>query len=242
MTWITFIYLIASGTFANQISEEQKKFIGKYKKQKTIIRPEDAFINKDPEPTLNDGFVDLYNGKDFKGWVKYGGNMDYHAEPEWIRGTCVPKEKSAYLSTVKSDYKDFIFTVEIKWEVDGNSGIMFRSYTDHTKTTAKGPQAEMEGMGERKWSGGIYGQGVGGWLYPLWLDAHKEARKALNFQNWNRLTIKAVGNLFQTWVNGVPCAKYTDEEDKFAQGFFSLQIHSGTKGEVLFRSPRVKEL
>ena len=240
----TLLCLTAATAFANQISEEQKQYIEKYKKQKGIVKPEEALINEDAEPNLKDGFVDLYNGKDLEGWVKYGGDMDYKAEPEWIRGTCVKKQKSAYLSTEKNDYKDFVFTVDIKWEVDGNSGVMFRSYTDDKKSTAKGPQAEMEGMGkgDRGWNGAIYGQGIGGWRYPLWLDAHKESRKALNFEDWNRLTIKAVGNVFQTWVNGVPCAKYKDEDNKYAQGFFSLQIHSGAKGEVLFRKPRVKEL
>ena len=68
-----------------------------------------------------------------------------------------------------------------------------------------GPQCEMEGFEkDRGWSGGIYGQDAGGWLYPLWLDAHEEARKALKKGQWNRVTIQAIGKDVKTWVNGVP--------------------------------------
>ncbi len=36
----------------------------------------------------------------------------------------------------------------------------------------------------------------GGWLNPLGLDAHTDARKALKKDEWNRITIQAVGD---TW-------------------------------------------
>ena len=51
----------------------------------------------------------------------------------------------------------------MKWEVDGNSGVMFRaqSKTEKDKEIVFGPQAEMEGItGDRYWSGGIYGQSL----------------------------------------------------------------------------------
>ena len=151
---------------------------------------------------------------------------------------------STYLSTKKNDYTDFVFTAEIKWAVDGNTGIMFRAKRKPSKKgeSVVGPQAEMEGFAkpDRNWSGGIYGQGDGGWIYPLWLSAHEKARKALKKDEWNRITIQAKGDTTKTWINGVPAAHWVSE--KYTKGFFSLQVHSGAHSEVHFRNIKVKEL
>jgi hypothetical protein len=93
---------------------------------------------------------------------------------------------------------------------------------------------------KRFWSGGIYGQSCGGWYYPLWLNAHENARQAVDYKGWNRITVKAEGRAVKTWINGVPAAHWTNDE--YLKGFFSLQIHSGKKGSVHFRNIKVKEL
>ncbi|MGZ0654930.1 3-keto-disaccharide hydrolase [Coraliomargarita sp. W4R53] len=229
----------------NQVSESQQKYIAQYKKQTKKVAPKDALINTEAEPKLTEGFVNLYNGKDLTGWTSIGGHCTFETRGEAIVGTTIEGSPSTYLTTDKEDYEDFIFTAEMKWEVNGNSGIMFRSQRKPTKTgyTAFGPQCEMEGIDKKRgrdWSGGIYGQSAGGWLYPLWLDAHKEARKAVKVDDWNRVTIKAVGNNVKTWINGVPAANW--ENDEYPKGSFGLQVHSGKAGKVLFRNIKVKEL
>ena len=231
---------------ANRVAESQLQYIEKYKIQTQNVAPEDALLNTDPEPCLKEGFVSLYDGRSLDGWTPRGGICTFEAAGESIVGTCVPGSPSTYLSTDREDYTDFIFTAELKWEVDGNSGIMFRAKRKPGKEfeTVYGPQCEMEGFTGfaegRYWSGGIYVQSAGGWRYPLWLEAHEEARQALKEGEWNRVTIQAVGNTVKTWVNGVPAAHWVDEES--TSGFFSLQIHSGEKGKVLFRNLKVKEL
>ncbi|CAA6696530.1 MULTISPECIES: DUF1080 domain-containing protein [unclassified Lentimonas] len=245
---LTAFIATTSLAFGNQVSEDQQQFVKKYENQKSIIAPENALINTEAEPELTEGFVNIYNGKNLDGWTPRGGNCTFEATPEAIIGTCVKGSPSTYLSTNKEDYGDFIFTVEMKWAVDGNSGVIFRGKRKPGKNEFEhiyGPQAEMEGFkghnGQRGWSGGIYGQGYMAWIYPLWLDAHKEARSALKKNEWNRITIKAVGKDVKTWVNGVPAAHYV-ENGEFLKGHFSLQIHAGAKGEVHFRSIKVKEL
>ena len=125
---------------------------------------------------------DLFNGKDLTGWVAKGGHCKFEAQADMIVGTCVKGSPSTYLSTEK-EYSNFIFTCEMKWIVDGNSGIMFRAQAKpgkKDKQTVFGPQVEMEGFSKnRGWSGGIYGQACGGYFYPLWLDAHQAVRKSL---------------------------------------------------------------
>ena len=247
--------LILFSTFAfglltapgNEIAESQEKWIPQYEKQENIPAPADMLVNEDPEPKLEKGFTDLYNGKDLEGWTPRGGTCKFEASGEAIVGTCLPGSPSTYLSTLKDDYTDFIVTAEFKWEVDGNTGLMFRarSKTEEdkkgkTRETVFGPQAEMEAFSkERYWSGGIYGQSAGGWHYPLWLDAHEEVRAAMKKKGWNRLTVQARGDTIKTWLNGKPAAHW--KTDEYKEGFFSLQIHSGSAGTVHFRNLKVKE-
>lgn len=228
----------------NQIAESQTKWIANYEKQENVPAPESMLINTAPEPSLKKDFVDLYNGKNLDGWTSYGGHCTFEAKGDVIIGTTIPGSPNTYLSTLKDDYTDFIFTAELKWEIDGNTGFMFRGQVKEDakgKQTVFGPQAEMEADSKKRfWSGGIYGQSCGGWYYPLWLNAHEEARNAVNRDGWNRITVKSKGKLSRTWINGVPAAAWRNGE--YLKGFFSLQIHSGKEGSVHFRNIKVKEL
>ena len=244
---ITLMLLVAMGTaLAGSLDPAQKKWIDKYQKakQKNLPDPKEMLLNTDPEPSLKEGFTSLFNGKDLKGWTPVGGTCTYEVKDGAIVGTTIKGSPSTYLCTDKADYTDFIFTCEMKWNVDGNSGVMFRTQTkEHKKRgkTAFGPQMEMEGIGDaRDWSGGIYGQGCGGWYYPLWLEEHKEARAAFKNDGWNRVVIKAKGNVVKTWINGVPVAHWVNDE--YLKGCFGLQVHSGSKGEILWKNIKVKEL
>ncbi|MBK1828974.1 3-keto-disaccharide hydrolase [Haloferula rosea] len=221
---------------------------GKFKKDAaaSIEKLEQLPINTDPEPDLTAGFTSLYKGDgDLSGWTVLGGHHTFEASGEVITGTCVKGSRNAFLSTTRRDYQDFVFTVEMKWEVEGNTGVMFRAQTKPGKKIGEsvvfGPQVEMESPSQgRGWSGGIYGEKAGGWHYPLVLDAHKAARKAIVPDRWNRVTVMAKGNSIKTWINGVPAAHWKSAEHM--KGFFGLQIHSGKAGTVLFRNIRVKEL
>lgn len=227
------------------VSPEQQKFIERYKKQ-SPIKPEDALINSDKEPELNEGFTNLYNGKDLSGWRLLGGKCEFFADGEAIRGVCVKGEPTTFLTTEKEDYKDFIFTIEMKWLVNGNSGVMFRSNIFNSKKgpDLKGPQVEMEGFTttDRNWSGGIYGQNSGGWKYPMWLRVHEDVRNAMKKNEFNRLTIQVKDNVVKTWVNGLPATHYVITEERYASGPFGLQIHQGHQGTILFKNIKVKEL
>lgn len=229
---------------ANTISEDQIQYIKQYKKQPYLPKPEEMLLNTDPEPNLSTGFVSLYNGKNLDGWSPLGGHCTYEAQGDTIVGTTIKGSPSTYLSTDKADYKDFIFTTEIKWLIPGNTGVMFRGQQKPGKkggVTVFGPQAEMEEFTRgRYWSGGIYRQGDGGWAYPLWLEVHKEARDSIKENDWNRITVRAEGEIVKTWINGVPAAHWKTAE--YLEGFFSLQVHSGSKGLIHFRNIKVKEL
>lgn len=245
MTPIVLLCLANHFVAAGEVDPQQSEWYERYKKQENAPKPAEMLLNTDSEPDLTDGFTTLFNGKDLQGWVAKGGSCKFEVRDESLVGTCVPRSNSTYLSTELADYTDFVFTCEMKWEVDGNSGVMFRARSKPEQddaVTVYGPQAEMEGFSlDRHWSGGIYGQSCGGYFYPLWLKEHKTIRAATKQDAWNRLTIEAIGNVVKTWVNGVPAAHWIDD-GSYPKGFFGLQIHKGAKGTVLWKGIRVKRL
>ena len=238
-----------------RVAPDQAKWYQDYKvkkKQPNLMKPEDQLLNEKSEPEIGDDFVDLFNGNDLTGWTPKGGKCTFEVIDGNIVGTCVPKANSTYLCTNRDDYKDFIFTCEMKWEVDGNTGVMFRAKlkpnkkatedTDLTKIVY-GPQVEMEDFAKgRFWSGGVYGQSCGGYFYPLWLKEHVKTRDAIKKDGWNRMTLSAKGDEIRTWVNGVPMAYWIDEKNEYPEGYFGLQIHKGSQGKILFRNLKIKEL
>ena len=233
-----------------QIDPKQNAWHEKYKTQQNIPQLSETLLNTDPEPDVSEGFEPLFNGKDLNGWEPLGGTCTFEVKDEQIIGTCVPGSESTYLSTEKKDYADFVFTCDIKWDVDGNTGVMFRAQTKpgkekktgESRVVVFGPQAEMEGIsGDRYWSGGIYGQSCGGYFYPLWLKQHQAARDALDRTGWNRITVEAKGDTVKTWVNGVPAAHWKGD-GTYSSGFFGLQVHKGDKGTIRFKNIRVKTL
>ena len=238
-----------------RVAPDQAKWYKSYKlekKQPNLMKPEDQLLNEADEPEIGDDFVDLFNGEDLTGWTPKGGTCTFEVEDGHIVGTCVRKSNSTYLCTDRDDYKDFVFTCEMKWEVDGNTGVMFRSKikpnkkatedTDETKIVY-GPQVEMEDFAKaRFWFGAIYGQSCGGYFYPLWLKEHVKTRTAIKKDGWNRMTLSAKGKEIRTWINGVPMAYWIDEKNEYPQGYFGLQIHKGSQGTILFRNLKIKEL
>ncbi|OHB86672.1 MAG: hypothetical protein A2V98_10975 [Planctomycetes bacterium RBG_16_64_12] len=182
-----------------------------------------------------EGFVPLFDGKTLDGWRKAGGGATYRVDDGCIVGEVGPGPNT-FLSTEKI-FGDFILKLEVKLDVPGNSGIQFRSHEREGGGPVYGYQCEID-PSERAWSGGIYDESRRGWLYPLKDD--EAARKAFKLDDWNEYVLEAIGPSLKTWVNGVPCAKLTDDAD--ADGFIALQVHSGKEGRIRWRNIRIKEV
>lgn len=241
---VTFLLCASLSGLAGTIAESQGGWFKKYKKQENVPDPAKMLLNQEVEPELESDFVDLFNGKDLKGWIPKGGEARFEVIGGMIVGTAVSGTPSSYLATDKVDFENFVFTCDLKWGENLNSGVMFRAATrmkgDYVEVY--GPQVEMEGIeGNRCWSGGIYGQSCGGYFYPLWLKEHQKAREAINREGWNRVTVQAKGKEVKTWLNGVPAAHWVGD-GTYSSGFFALQVHKARKGQVFFRNIRVKEL
>lgn len=203
---------------------------------------------REPEPDVRaDGFQPLFDGRTLDGWRlakgPASGKMQYAVEDRAVVGKCVLGQPNGFLRT-DEEFEDFIFTCEVRFDVLGNSGIQFRSRQREENGRVYGYQCEIDGNPNRRYSGGIYDEARRGWLFPLWGAANEEARQAFQYDEWNRFTIQARGRRLQTWVNGVPCADYTDTDpDHFTpSGFIALQVHSGLKGQIRWRNLKLKAL
>jgi len=184
-----------------------------------------AFAQKGKKQTL-------FNGKDISGWKIYG------TEKWYVEGGLLVCESGAdkeygYLATDKT-FKDFELTLEFKQEANGNSGVFFHSSIDGTKIT--GWQAEVAPPGSS--TGGIYESYGRGWL----IKPEAEKDKALKMGEWNKMTVKVVGDVVTTFLNGTQMITLTDSQIGSRSGSIALQIHSGGGIKVKWRKIKIKEL
>ena len=147
----------------------------------------------------------LFNGKNFKGWEKAGGDAVYEITDGAIVGISKTGTPNTFLRTEK-EYGDFILEYLFKVDEGLNSGVQFRSHTNE-KGRVYGYQCEID-PSERAWSAGIYDEARLGWLYPL--TCNPKAQAAFRHGDWNKVRIEAVGNRLRTWINGVPAADVLD--------------------------------
>jgi hypothetical protein len=182
--------------------------------------------------------VELFNGKDLTGWTKRGGDAEYAVENGEIVGRSVPNTPNTFLTTNK-EFGDFLLELDFKIDPnDFNSGIQIRSHSrpEEGRERVYGYQVEIDTGADRPWTGGIYFEGgskdnegkwirKAGWLHDL--GSNPEAQKARRLGEWNRLRIEAKGPRIRTWLNGVPAADYTDDDDEAFSptGFIALQVH-----------------
>lgn len=170
----------------------------------------------------NDGWKNLFNGKNLDGWEKLNGKAEYHIKDGAIVGTTVMGTPNTFLAT-KEHYSDFILEFEVWVDASINSGVQFRSNSlpEYNKGRVHGYQAEID-PSQRAYSGGIYDEARRGWLYPLSLNV--EGQKAFRNGTWNKYRVEAIGHDLRIWINGINTANLVD--DMTAKGFIALQVHS----------------
>jgi Domain of Unknown Function (DUF1080) len=174
----------------------------------------------------------LFNGKDLSGWKIYGTEKWYVENGLLVCESGLEKEYG-YLGTEKT-FKNFELSLEFKQEANGNSGVFFHSSIEGTKIA--GWQAEVAPPGSS--TGGIYESYGRGWL----IKPEPEKDKALKMGEWNKMTVKVVGNVVTTYLNGTQMITLTDEKIGSKDGCVALQIHSGGGIKVKWRKIKIKTL
>ena len=178
----------------------------------------------------------LFNGKSTQGW-------EPRAKVETFKAVDGELHLSSQVNVwVVSDLQMGDFEVEtevmIPQENKGfNSGLGFRLIGDEGKP--KGYQCEID----RGKPAGVYGIGMGGWLFPKGPEqtaAHKKATKDLfKPETWNHFRVEAKGPRIRTFLNGKLIAEV--EHKQSLKGRFGIQ-HHGKGGTVKFRNLRAREL
>src|ERR1017187_1985142 len=228
-----------------------------------------AFITVAAVPLrAQDGWVDLFNGKNLAGWEEHSGKAKYTVADGVLTGESVSGTGNSFLCTAQT-FENFEFELEFKCDALLNSGVQIRSEVFPKATTnliggkefkfaadrIHGYQCEidMDVARGRMWSGGIYDEARRGWLFPA--DGEKGAQgKAFSEQGrtgskngeWNKLRIVADGPSIKTWLNGELRASITDRVTP--RGIIGLQVHgigsetSKVGLKACFRNIRILEL
>ena len=199
----------------------------------------------------DEGWMPLFDGRTLEGWTVQGGFATYEVEDGAIVGTTVEGSPNTFLC--KGDFGDFELELEVRCDPRLNSGIQVRSHVypedgpdplDPSKQRRKGvvygPQCEIARR-ETGTAGRFYDES----RRDRWLcDIPSEARDAFRDDDWNHYRLVVEGNRYRSWVNGVPCADFTDDLD--LRGLIGLQVHGIPRGEgpyqVRWRNIRIREL
>ncbi|MCP4309737.1 MAG: DUF1080 domain-containing protein [Bacteroidetes bacterium] len=175
--------------------------------------------------TLNaQEWVELFNGKNFKGWEKLDGNAEYRVENGEVIGTSKSGTPNSFMATRKI-YGDFILEYEMKMDRGINSGVQFRSVAlqPDGRERVNGYQVECDDTDTRPWAGGIFEEASRGWLYPMSYNLCVAKAKINKHGEWNKIRVEAVGSTIRTYINGVNFANLVDDVRK--EGFIALQVH-----------------
>ena len=188
------------------------------------------------------GWIQLFNGKNLKGWKKLNGNAEYQIRDGVIVGISRVNTPNTFLAT-KKEYGDFILEYEAKMDDGLNSGVQIRSKSlkSYRNGRVHGYQVELDAS-PRAWSGGIYDEARRGWLYNL--EYNPRAKTAYKHEDWNKFRVEAIGNHIRVWLNGIQTVDLID--DMTPKGFIALQVHSIGKDKeregktVQFRNIRIR--
>ncbi len=213
-----------------------------------------------------DGFVPLFNGKDFEGWVQQGGKAKYRVVEGVVVGESVPSTPNSFMCTRRL-YRNFVLEYEYKCDNNLNSGVQIRSNAypidsieilqdgkdkKISKGRVHGYQVEIDpNKPDRMWSGGIYDEARRGWLFPGARGGDAKAFtdqwvKLWKVDDWNTVRVECNGPRIRTWLNGVPRADFEDHLTN--KGFIALQVHGvgGNKNAigktVMWRNLKIKVL
>lgn len=216
-----------------------------------------------------EGWVDLFNGKDLTGWVEKTGNAKYFVDDGCIVGQMVIPSAgtNSFLCTTK-EYSNFILEMDFKADPRVNSGLQIRSgYADKPETFdwkgktitvpvgyVYGYQVEIDtDLNGKTFTGGIYDEhrrrgyidpddGANG---PHGRAFTKMNREITKVDGWNHIRVAAFGDHFKTYLNGVLRADFHDSMT--SSGFFGLQVHNSKDpaadgAQVRFKNIRMIEI
>jgi tRNA A-37 threonylcarbamoyl transferase component Bud32 len=183
---------------------------------------------------LENGWVQLFNGKDLDGWETFDKGPG-----RWkvVDSSITCDGPPSYLFTKRDDYKDFHFRIEARANPRGNSGQYFRcqfgpNYPKGYFAQINNSDAEFQDR-----TGSLVCRPLVGRTAPL-----ATVTDALVLDDtWFTQEVIVRGNHIQILVNGKVVVNYTDNDKTFMQGRLALE-HFTKRTRVEFRKVEIKEL
>ena len=128
-----------------------------------------------------EGWINLFNGKDLDGWAEHSGKAKYSVQDGVLIGESVSGTGNSFLCTTKS-FGNFELVAEFKCDPLLNSGIQIRGevFPEATNAIISGKEfkfaadrihgyqceIDMDAARGRMWTAGIYDEARRGWLFP----------------------------------------------------------------------------
>jgi hypothetical protein len=207
----------------------------------SLISGNGDVVSSFPRILREDGFVDLFNGKNLDGWEQKNGTATYEVVDDTILGRTVKGSPNSFLCSEK-EYGDFELVFEVKVDKGLNSGVQIRSVSkpDYKEGRVHGPQVEIEwDPGE---SGYLYSEGTKrGWVSPT-----RTQKNVFKNEGWNEYRVLADGPRIQTWINGTSIEDIEMPAIESRKGFLGLQVHGVKKNagpfKVQWKNIRIREI
>ncbi|MGB0372587.1 MAG: family 16 glycoside hydrolase [Opitutales bacterium] len=205
-----------------------------------------------PEPIITEGepgVVSLIQPNSFEGWVVPTLSDLWTIEDGVIAGDtgATGPDEPEFIFTEDS-YTDYIFTAELKVGASEtgkskapNSGLFHRAtpFLYNGQYTAPGGY-EYDFMSDLDNSNN---GSIGNWYArnDLRIPPHTSLHGIMNVDDWNRITIRMIGNTMEYWMNGVKIQHYIEVEmPTYAlSGPIALQLHNNRKMRIEMRNARI---
>ena len=170
----------------------------------------------------------IFNGKDFSGWkVPENNKTWFHVADGILKVESGPERKGQTLWTEK-EYGNFVMEFDFMFgEGVVDTGIFVRNSREQI-------QIGISGSLKRDMTGSPYIPGKG---YPV----EAKVKDVLKLDNWNAMTIVAIGKNYTVWLNGKHVMTY-DSESAIKKGPVGIQLHGGKDMKCQYRNIRLGEL
>ena len=200
-----------------------------------------SFCFASDNPTQENEWESLFNGKDLSGWTvmcqpQDAGNEFWKVEDGSILCDSIGKSDHTYVWLMTDrEFQDFELRLKFQAYADspGNSGLQFRSRYDKDDNGGwlNGPQIDIHPLKSMPWRTGlIYDEtrGENRWIFPSLKDAGMpESFKPEQFimkyaedgDTWNELVLICKGMRIKTIVNGIVRADWD------ATGVLDNELH-----------------
>ncbi len=202
-----------------------------------------AVAESPSDAETSEGFVSLFDGKSFDGWV--GDTEGYAVEESAL--VCIP-DRGGNVFT-KGEYADFVLRFEFKMEPGANNGLGIRAPTDQGDVAYTGMELQILDDGHENYKD-IRPYQSHGSVYGIVAAKRGQLKPA---GEWNEQEVTCVGRKIKVVLNGEAIVD-ADLDEATKDGTLDGRDHPGVKrtsghigflghgARVEFRNLRVKEV